>query len=114
VSRSNFTQRFNPILPALREWIEATLEEHRTNALPVITFDFPRHWVAKRNGRMVAALTWKRSSSFADSLWLASPMDVDNQAVQAYAHHIKRTGLFAQNVELLFLFVIFHQTEEFG
>jgi len=43
---------------------------------------FNRQWTASHGKVLIAGLYWQSTSSYADSLWLAAPVDADNQAVQ--------------------------------
>jgi len=46
-----------------------------------LTMEFPRHWAAIKEGRLVGLLTWVRSGGYADQLWLAVPEEIDDEAV---------------------------------
>jgi ribosomal protein S18 acetylase RimI-like enzyme len=46
-----------------------------------LSWEYPRHWAALRNGRLAGVLTWFRSSSYADRLLLAAPAEIDEDAL---------------------------------
>lgn len=50
-----------------------------------------RKWAAVENGKLLAALFWQSSSSHADSLWLAAPVDADDDMVQDLLIHSRRS-----------------------
>ncbi len=43
--------------------------------------DFPQHWIAVRSGSLKGVLTWKHSNSLTDQIWLATPGEVDQEAL---------------------------------
>lgn len=51
---------------------------YRTFALEVL-----HHWGVERDGVLKGMLSWKHSNSFTDTIWLALPPDVDQDAVLA-------------------------------
>ncbi len=42
--------------------------------------EFPRHWSVERSGELKGVLTYKHSTGMADTLWLAVPQQVDDEA----------------------------------
>jgi ribosomal protein S18 acetylase RimI-like enzyme len=55
------------------------------------SLEFLRHWSVERNGELKGTLTWKHSSGFADSLWLAVPEPIDEQATGALFASVRPT-----------------------
>ena len=47
------------------------------------TLDSPRHWSTLRNGELKGLITWKHSSGNIDTLWLALPEQIDQEATMA-------------------------------
>lgn len=48
-----------------------------------MSFDYPRHWAALRNGALQGVLTWRHLNSYSDPLWLAAPEALDEEALFA-------------------------------
>ena len=44
--------------------------------------NYPRHWAIQRNGDMLGVLTWLQTPGYTDPLLLATPADLDEQAIQ--------------------------------
>lgn len=49
----------------------------------IFNFEFLRHWSVEREGELKGVLSWKHSSGFTDTLWLAIPEPVDESAILA-------------------------------
>lgn len=47
------------------------------------SLEYPTHWSVERNRELKGILTWKHRSGFADSLWLAVPEQLDDEAVSS-------------------------------
>ena len=47
----------------------------------LLAWYYPRHWAALQNNRLSGLLTYVRSSSYADQLWLAAPPEADETAL---------------------------------
>jgi hypothetical protein len=41
------------------------------------------HWSVEREGKLKGVISWKHAGSFTDSLWLAIPEDIDEDAILA-------------------------------
>ncbi len=50
----------------------------------------PKHWVAERDGLLLGALSWQRTYTYADKLWLATPKQHEDAAALALAAHARR------------------------
>lgn len=48
-----------------------------------------RHWSAYRGRRLLGVLSWQPSPSYADYLWLAAPVDVDEGAIAELLLHAR-------------------------
>jgi ribosomal protein S18 acetylase RimI-like enzyme len=45
--------------------------------------EFLQHWSVERSGKLKGVLSWKHSSAFTDTIWLAVPPEVDQEAILA-------------------------------
>jgi ribosomal protein S18 acetylase RimI-like enzyme len=84
--------------PQQREWLKRIYPRELNWHLPVdwkalepgitgslyrlMNFNFPRHWAVRRDGILQGVLTWQRSFGHADTLWLATPEKVAEEAVR--------------------------------
>jgi ribosomal protein S18 acetylase RimI-like enzyme len=76
--------------PQQRDWLRRIYPRELNWHLPGLTgslyrlmnFNFPRHWAVRRDGSLQAVLTWQRSFGHADTLWLAAPEKVTEEAVR--------------------------------
>ena len=49
----------------------------------VFNLELLRHWSVERNGELKGVLSWKHEIGFSDSLWLAIPEQIDEEATLA-------------------------------
>jgi ribosomal protein S18 acetylase RimI-like enzyme len=54
------------------------------------TFDHPHHWAVQRAGRLQGVLTWLHTNASTDTLLLALPPDLDEQALLALLVHARQ------------------------
>jgi hypothetical protein len=47
------------------------------------------HWSVERNGELKGVMSWKHSHSYTDSLWLAAPEQLDNEAILALFYKVR-------------------------
>jgi ribosomal protein S18 acetylase RimI-like enzyme len=82
-----------------REWLKSLYPDDITWHLPfdwnlfradawgkfyrAFNLEFLNHWSVERNGELKGVLSWKHSSGFTDTLWLAIPEQFDQEAVLA-------------------------------
>jgi ribosomal protein S18 acetylase RimI-like enzyme len=45
--------------------------------------EFMHHWSVEREGQLEGVLSWRHSNGFTDSIWLATPQVVDQEAILA-------------------------------
>jgi ribosomal protein S18 acetylase RimI-like enzyme len=65
--------------PGVVPWLQRLLTGH-----PV------QHWAARRSGKLVGTITWEQSPLYIDHLWLASPRQDEDEAVQALLMYVRR------------------------
>jgi ribosomal protein S18 acetylase RimI-like enzyme len=49
----------------------------------VFTLEFLKHWSVKRDGELKGVLSWKHASRLTDTIWLAAPKELDQEALLA-------------------------------
>lgn len=59
-----------------------------------------RHWGSFENNELIAVLIWQASSTFADTLWLAAPENVEEQYVHALLSHIVKLSNLTRPLRL--------------
>lgn len=47
----------------------------------LLSFDFPRHWVAQSEAGLEGVITWRHVNGSNDPLWLAAPEEVNEEAL---------------------------------
>lgn len=47
----------------------------------IFTFEFLHHWSVERNGELKGVLSWRHFGGFSDTIWLAVPAQIDEEAV---------------------------------
>ena len=60
------------------------------SAYRFFSFNFPQHWVVRRQQQELGVLTWHHTTMYFDPLWLAIPPEVDEGAVQMLLLHARR------------------------
>jgi ribosomal protein S18 acetylase RimI-like enzyme len=82
-----------------REWLNCNYPDELTWHLPLdwnlfrpdvwgkiyraFSLEFLHHWSVERNGDLKGVISWKHSNGFTDSLWLAVPEQIDEEAALA-------------------------------
>jgi ribosomal protein S18 acetylase RimI-like enzyme len=82
-----------------REWLRRTYPAELTWNIPftwnlftpellgkiyrTFMLEFLQHWSVEREGVLKGVLSWKHSNGFTDTIWLAMPQNVDQEAVLA-------------------------------
>ncbi len=56
----------------------------------LLTWYFPRHWSAVQNNRLLGLVTYARSTSQNDQLWLAAPPDIDEAILLELLKTVRR------------------------
>ncbi len=49
----------------------------------LLNLEIPRHWSVEKEGKLKGVLTWRHGGGYTDTLWLASPEEIDNDATLA-------------------------------
>lgn len=83
--------------PVQREWLKVLYPKEMTWNVPLdwnlfrpdllgkfyraFSLEFLSHWSVERGGELKGVLSWKHSTGFADTLWLAIPEHPDEEAI---------------------------------
>jgi ribosomal protein S18 acetylase RimI-like enzyme len=49
----------------------------------VFSLESPHHWSAERNGDLKGVVSWRHSNDYTDTMWLAVPEQIDEEAILA-------------------------------
>jgi ribosomal protein S18 acetylase RimI-like enzyme len=104
--------------PLQREWLNRIYPEDLTWHIPIdwnlfradilggiyraFNLEFPQHRSVERNGNLKGIISWKHSNGFTDTIWLAVPEQIDEEATMALLLNARRNNRKDQPLSLNF------------
>jgi len=61
---------------------------------------FIQQWAAVQDNKLLCLVAWQSTSTFANALWLAAPVDCDQSALRGLLNHVRRQVAFRRPLML--------------